>query len=291
MIASIWGQEGSGKSTVGLSWPKPLLHFDLDVGGFERAIWKVQELNPDLRIRQCGPKEDLKNIDWNEWDIVSKPYLLPIQLEKMIGAQSIQQPGQVKATIRFPRRVIGYKETWEELIIDFVTACQVPTLKSVVVDSATAQWVICHTAHLQDKQEIQIAQGIKETDPKFREKLQPVEFPNEKMRSFIYTARSFGKNLIMTHYPGDVYANKVTDRGVESYKTGAITPDGFKDTKKLVDIILWTYLESNEPRAKVDPICMKCGLPGMGMTAVGMELPDPSYAGLMKLRDFMVAGE
>jgi len=275
MIVSLWGKEGNGKSSAGLTWPKPLYHLDLDVGGFERAAWR---LDPKLRIKQCVPKEDVTKLDCSKYDILSKPELLPIQMEKMLGAQ------KQGVSVRFPRKVVGYKEVWEEIVIDFVAVCQNPAVRTVMIDSATQLWTICHTGHLQDKQEIQMATGIKETDDKFREKLLPVEFPNEKIRSVIYTARSCGKHLVMTHYPGDVYANKVTEKGVESYKTGETTLDGFKDTKKLVDIILWTYVEKNKPYAKVD---IKCGVPGMGMSAVGLELPTPDYAGLLELQKLL----
>ncbi|KKK61337.1 hypothetical protein LCGC14_3015360, partial [marine sediment metagenome] len=125
---------------------------------------------------------------------------------------------------------------------------------------------------------------------------------------FIYTVRSFGKHLVMTHYPKDVYANRVTDHGIESYATGEVSPDGFKHTVTLVDIVLWCYTEEDKrreimvmegddvkmtanpdyskpmPKAKVS---LKCGLAGMGMKAVGLELPAPSYEGLMELQAAM----
>lgn len=283
MIISVWGKEGSGKSSLGLSFPKPLLHMELDLGGFERAAWRLPE---GTRVRYCEVKEDLKSIDWSEWDIVTKPYPVPIQMDKLLGAQQVQQQGG-KVTVRFPRRVVGYKELWEEIVTDFVTVCQVAAVKSIMTDSATVLWTVCHQGHLQDKQEIQLAQGMKETDDKFREKLQPVEFPNDKMRSLIYTAKSFGKNLIMTHYEGDVYANKVTEKGVESYKTGQVVPDGFKHTTEIDDIVISTYVEQNQPRAKVT---IKCGLPGMGMTAVGLELPEATYQGLIELQQTLRGG-
>ncbi len=532
MINLIWGKEGSGKSSLGLTWPKPLFHMELDLGGFDRASWRLPK---DTRIKRCEIGEDIKGINWADWDIVTKPYPIPMQLEKMLGAQTVKDGNKV--SIRFPRRVIGYRELWEDIIMDYVTACQVSGLKTIMPDSFTQQWKIClapstrilytdltwraigeakvgdkligfseyieptgrrrlrestieavkervnsaykilmdngasviasrehpwlkvmseriwdslsqawflkeqwvmteslrvgdslrfmckpwetdtsweagylaglydgegcvdspkaltlsqksdpvitslisalesrgfeskmydksskggytirihskdeilrflgsirpsrllpraaevwggrtvngdnhlativgiepvettelidiktstatfiaeglfshncHTAHLQDKQEIQISQGMKDTDSKFRERLTPMEFPNDKMRSFLYTSTSFGKQLVITHYPTDVYANKVTDKGVESYATGELTPEGFKHTKELVDIIIWTYSDKNQPRAKIGD---KCGLAGMGMSACGLELPYASYEGLMELQEIL----
>ena len=303
MVLSIWGVEGSGKSSVGLSFPKPLYHLDLDLGGFDRAIWKLEEDAEKsgnlLRVKKCKPKEDVSQLDWDEWDIVSKPYLAPIQMEKLLGIQ--QKPG---VSVRFPRQVTGIKEIWQEIVVDIVAVGQVPIVKTIMPDSATQLWWLCFTGLLQEKQEIQLAQKVSPNDDKFRERLQPIEYPNDRMRSLIYTLRSFGKNLVMTHYPKDIYANKVTDRGVESYATGEVEPDGFKHTVTLDDVVLWCYTEVDKrreiisgvanpdfgatvPRAKIS---LKCGLPGMGMRAVGMELPSPDYAGLLELQT-MMSGE
>ena len=304
MIISLWGKEGSGKSSVGLSFPKPLFHQELDIGGFDRAAWFVakqykESTGKELRIRRCAPKEDISKLDWNEWDIVTKPYVTPVQLEKLMGVS--QKAG---VSVRFPRQVIGVKEVWQDIIIDTVTVGQVPIVKTIMPDSATQLWWVCHSSLLQEKQEIQIAQGIKPEAKDFREKLMPVEFPNNRMREVIYTVKSFGKHYVMTHYPKDIYANKVTDRGIESYATGEVEPDGFKHTVTLDDIVLWCYAEVDKrrdiikgvenpdfnkpvPRARIS---LKCGLSGLGMKAVGLELPTPDYEGLMELQS-MVRGE
>ncbi len=235
-------------------------------------------------------------MNWNEWDIVSKPYLAPIQLEKLLG---IQQKAGV--SVRFPRQVKGIKEIWQEIVIDIVTVGQVAKVKTIMPDSATQLWWICHNGFLQEKQEIQIGQGMKVDDPKFREKLQPVEFPNGRMRDLIYTVRSLGKHLFMTHYPKDIYKEKLSGENIVSYKSGEVEPDGFKHTVTLDDIVLWCYAEIDNrkeiikdspnpdykkpvPRASIS---LKCGLSGMGMKAVGQELPEPSYAGLMELQEMM----
>lgn len=252
MIIVIWGTEGLGKSTMGLTFPKPLKHYDLDVGGYERAAWRMDVT-----------------------EVTSKRYPIPIQIEKMTGLVST----------RFPRRVIGYKEVWQQIVVDFVADCQNADVKSIMLDSATMLWSICHQSLLQEKQEIQLAGGMKVEDTKFRERLQPVEFPNDRMRSLIYTARSYGKHLILTHYPRNVYKEKFDKHGeLVSYKSEDIEPDGFRDTKKLVDIVVWTYSDKGEPRARID---LKCALPGLGMGAVGLELPNPSYEGILELQKAM----
>lgn len=289
MIQLIWGKEGSCKTTFGLSNPKPLFHMELDIGGFERAAWRLPK---ELRVKQCEPKENIRGLDWSQWDIVTKPYYPPLSLDKLVGTEKVSYANAV--TVRFPRKVVGYRELWEELIVDYVTVCQAPVVKTIMPDSATTLWFTCHTAHLQDKQEIQLhsGRGITENHPDFREKLQAVEFPNDKMYSFLATAKSFGKNLIMTHYPTDEYADKLDERGrKESYKTGNLLPDGFKHEKEKVDIVIWTYIARTDkglvPSARVGE---KCGVPGLGVTACGLEIIPPSYDGLMELRNTLAGG-
>ena len=305
MIVSLWGVEGSGKSSVGLTFPPPLFHLDLDLGGFDRAIWRIEKEFKDagkvLRIKRCEPKEDISNLVWEDWDIVTKPYLAPIQKEKLLGVQAKEG----KTSVRFPRQVIGIKEQWQEIIIDIIEACEAPAVRSIMTDSATQLWWISHTGFLQEKQEIQLGKGIKVESNEFRERLTPMEFPNNRMRDLIYTVRSCGKNLIMTHYPKDVYKERVGDKGIESYKSGEVIPDGFKHTVTLDDLVIWTYTEIDkvkekmevvegkmvkvpnpnynklQPYAKID---LKCGLDGMGMNALGLVLPSPSYKGLMELQ-------
>lgn len=280
MIVGIWGPEKSWKSTFALTFPKPLRHFDLDVGGFDRAAWRI----PTAELEQ----------------VVSKAYPTPIQMEKLMG--------QVKEgpTIRFPKKVVGVKEVWQQIIIDYVEACQDPNCMTIAFDSATQLWFICHRSYLQELQERQVyrflhnKEGVRipnrteehfpEND--FREKLQPIEYaePNDRMRSLIYTARSYGKNLVLTHYPRDVYAQRPTDRGIEEYKTGDVEPDGFKDTRKLVDIEIWVdTIVKGENAGTSFATITRSGLEGLGTLATGLRIV-PSYQGIIDLQRSMTEG-
>ncbi len=257
MITALWGKEKSWKTTMALTWPKPIFHFDLDVGGYDRAAWR---LNTD--------------------DIESKSYPTPIQMEKLMG--------QVKdgVTIKFPKKLLGIKEVWQQIVIDFVAAVSRPEIQTVVMDSATQLWSLCHRGRLQELQEVQVAKSKGNiSDNDLRERLQPIEYaePNDRMRTLIYTARSYGKHLVLTHYPRDVYGQKVTERGIEDYKTGDIEPDGFKDTQKLVDIVIWVETDNTgEVSAKIT----RCGLEGLGTKAVGLAI-EPSYQGIIDLQESM----
>lgn len=258
MIVAICGEEKTYKSTLALSFPKPIKHYDLDVGGYARASWRIDTT-----------------------DIISTSYPTPIQMDRLIGNK------KEGATIRFPKKLTGIKETWQSIVTDFVADCQDSNVSTIIIDSATQLWSICHRSRLQELQEIQLARGEKDEN-RLREKLQPVEYgePNDRMRSLVYTARSYGKNLILTHYPADIYAEAMTADGPKEYKTGETKPDGFKETIRLVDLVIWTDVDK---RNNVTATITKCALPGLGSTATGLPLPNVSYQGLVQLADSMGA--
>ena len=241
IIVALWGLEKSGKTTLALTFPKPILHLDLDVGGYNRAAWRM----------------DTK-------DVSSISYPVPLQTDKMIG---MIKDG---VTLTVPKKIVGVKELWQTVITAFVAGCQDEKVSTIIVDSATALWSICHRAYLQELQEKQQAQSVADKD--LRERLQPIEYgePNDRMKSVIFTARSFNKNLVLTHYPRAVYASKLTDKGVQEYDTGEKDIDGFKQTKALVDIAIKTELKGTTMSAVVT-------LSGLGLGLVDMEFQGPTY--------------
>ena len=270
-IVAICGDEGTGKTTMALTFPKPIRHFDVDVGGYRRAIWRLSA----------------KGIE-------SKGYPKPIQMEKLMG-----QTGTATTRISMPKRVVGMKELWQQIVTDFVAACQDASVKTIVIDSATLLWSICHNSHLEELQERQLA-NHKSKNPNrpfdendYRERLQPVEYgpANDRMRTILHTARAFQKNLILTHYPTDEYGTIPDAKGnmVEG-KTGIKILDGFKETGKLVDLIVWVSIKETVNAGKKNkyPIARitKCGIEGMGLNAVGLEIP-ATYEDFINLKNLM----
>lgn len=259
IIAAIWGIEKSGKSSIALTFPKPIVHFDLDVGGFNRASWRLDTTG-----------------------VTTKSYPLPIQMEKLMGAHK-----ENNITIKPSKKVEGMIELWSQVIQDYVEAVQNKEVQTIIMDSATQLWTICHRAHLQALQDKQLAQGEKEAF--IRAQLLPIEYaePNERMKSVVFTARSYQKNLILTHYPKDVYAPRLTDRGLEEVRTGEVDIDGFKQTKALADIAVFTYQVKSGKDTKM---MARVTLSGLGKALEGMEIEDPTYEKLEKLIK-MVRGE
>jgi hypothetical protein len=273
-IVAICGEEGTCKTSMALTFPKPLHHFDVDVGGYRRAAWRLS-------------KEDLAQI-------VSNSYPKPIQIEKLLG-----QVGSPSSRVVIPKKVTGMKELWQQMVQDFVNACMDKDVKSIVIDSNTLLWNICHQSHLQELQERQLVYHKKNKpnipfdENDYRERLQPMEYgpANDKMRTILHTARSFSKNLILTHYPTDEYGTIPDGKGnIVEGKTGNRILDGFKETVKLVDLVMWLSIKESVVAGKKEkqPIAKitKCGLEGMGLDAVGMDIP-ATYEGVINLQRLM----
>ena len=264
-VVAICGEEKTGKTTMALTFPKPLVHYDIDVGGFRRASWRLSTT-----------------------DIVSRSYPKPIQIEKMLGSTSTRAVQ--------PKKVVGVKELWQQIVQNFVDDCMNPDIRSIVLDSATLLWNIAHNSYLQELQEKQLAQHLAKTrtpfnEDDYRERLQPIEYgpANDRMRTLLHTARTFQKNLVLVHYPTDEYGAVPDGRGnIVEGRTGKKVIDGFKETSKLADLVLWTYIKESkvdkstisQPYAKIT----LCGLEGVGLEGVGREIP-ANYNAIVELID------
>jgi hypothetical protein len=182
-----------------------------------------------------------------------------------------------KITLRLPKKVIGMKELWTQIIIDYAEAVQNPKVSTIIIDSGTQLWSICHKAYLQELQEKQLVQGEKEQF--IRAQLLGIEYgePNDRMKALLYTARTYNKHLVLTHYPRDVYAQRPTERGIEDYKTGAIDIDGFKQTKALVDMAIFTEQKKASDGVKM---MARITLSGLGITLIDQEFQDLTYTKL-----------
>lgn len=256
LVCSIWGSEGTWKTSHALSWVKlgKLVHYEFDIGGYDRASWRLTTEQQAI--------------------VANKKFPTPIQLERLKGTTTV--------TSRIPKKITGVKELWQRFVTDYVESVQQADIKTIVFDSATKLWSIVTRAYLQELQEKQLAQGTHED--KIRERLGQIEYgePNDRMGTLIYTARSYSKNLLLIHYPRDKYREFINSRGEkESLATGEIEPDGFKETRKLVDLELHTSWEKvNGVNTIQFRIENKCGLEGVGTRGLGLYLPTPDHDGI-----------
>ena len=290
-LIALCGEEGTCKTTMSLTFPKPLSHLDIDVGGYRRAAWRL----------------DTSDIETHSFP---KP-LTDADIAKMKGITN-PNPKASTRTLGVPKRVEGMVELWQSTIDQIVKDALNPKLRSIVIDSATMHYKVGCDAYLQELQEKQLLKYKKEHpnipfDPNdFREKLQPIEygFVYDRLQRIYHTCRSYKKNLILIHYPTDEYGPMPDGRGnIVNDKTGKIIMDGYKDTAKFADAVMWLSVRSrmvlsdpsNPKSTKVEekyPVAKftKCGIVGMGMKAVGMEVA-ATYEGIVNLKNLMLGGE
>jgi hypothetical protein len=297
-VTSIVGEEGSCKSSMALTWPKPLFHFEFDVGGFDRAIWRFEKEFKVLRLKM----EDNIPVDcFEKYDIVTKPYPVPLDVTKLMGQITEGKRTEAKFTVRFPKKVEGMKELWQSIVTDFVPLVQMKKLKSIIFDTSTMHYNIAHKTILQELQERQLynhksdAQRSKYPfdENSFRERLQPTEygFAYDKLRQVYQTASAYRKNTVSVHYPTDEYIKNPDQASIEKdIKSGNKKPDGWQELNKLADLIAWTMVKEvsmNGQKLKL-PMCKitKCGIAGMGLDAVGKELT-ASFESIIQERDRM----
>lgn len=113
MILSIWGETKTCKTTLALTFPTPLLHFEFDPGGFDRAAPRfVEEI-------QSGA-------------IKSQVYIAPIQ---------------------YVVKLQGMKELWYKLLADYNRALEDKRIKTIVMDTATQLQQIARAGYLQQLQD------------------------------------------------------------------------------------------------------------------------------------------
>lgn len=114
MIVGIKGENKTGKTSLALSFPKPMLFMETDIGGYDRASYRF-DVSQVTRVQ----------------------YMLT---RDMI----LKRAGISKGF------VVGFKELWQQICDDFDSACADPSIATIVIDSFPQLWEICHTAFRQE---------------------------------------------------------------------------------------------------------------------------------------------
>ncbi len=235
-VVKIQGEVGVGKSTLALTFPKPLRHLDTDVGGFERAAWRFEDEMKSGSIRSTSyhvPQQSIK--------------------DKLMGNKQAN-------------RIVGMKELWYRMLGDYVVASEDKSVSTVVWDSWTRVWNLCTSAFLEEKQEKDVN----------RTRLLEVEYtePNLRMVALIDAAREAGKNLVLVCHLTDERKDYPTGDGVKSLLTGRRIADNWKRTDQLVDMIVAVELEKNAPKATILQSKVVLDLTGMNYQNPSWELVD-----------------
>ncbi len=225
-VVAIEGEVGTGKTSLALTFPKPIVHMDTDVGGFSRASWRFAE--------------ELKS-----GAIKSQPYHVPQQaiIDKL------------KLTTSKASKIIGVKDLWYRMLEDYLNALVDPKIKTIIWDSWTRVWTLCTNAFLEEKQE-------KDAN---RVRLMEIEYtePNLRMVSLVDAARDAGKSLVLVCHLTDERKDVPTTEGIKSITTGKRIADQWRRTSQLVDMIIRTELNSTKPKATITQSKLVLDLTGM----------------------------
>lgn len=246
IIFGIWGEDKTAKTTLALTFPKPLVHMEFDVGGFERAKYRF--------------KKDIAS-----GDITTKIYAIPFQYGNF-------DPN--KLTIRPSNKIVGMKELFYKWLADYMSHLQNDKVSTIVIDTATLLWEIVCTGYLQEKQE------LRSPTDKPRVSLLPIEYrePNIRMRGIVYQAKAHGKHLVLTHHSRDQYGVMPVRGEMVEQKTGKRERSGWTPLGDGADIIVHTYTKKDTKG--ILPYCT-VELAEV-LSLVGMEFKEPSYDKIAK---------
>lgn len=248
-VVLICGETGTCKTTLGLTFPKKLAYFELDLGGFDRAKKRF--------------KQEIK-----DGQIVHSTYALPQQvIEDQLGLTQSS-------------RLIGVKEFWYKLLTDYSLMVRDPEVSTIMIDSFTFLWEVCHMGLLQERQE-------KKPD---KETLGEIEYAdaNLRIRTMIYQARMQRKNLILTTPMTDVRVDKLIRGEIKSVVIGTKYA-GWRHAGKEVDFIIETSIREettesgivNIPHARI----LKSAV---GLELVGLKVDNLNWSmldGLIRMFD------
>jgi len=223
MIFGGWGEDKSAKSTLALSFPKPMVYMEFDIGGFRRACRNL----PHLPIK-----------DWYDQKLIKyEAYPLPMTFGKFDPSKLELKPS---------RLVVGMKELFYKFASNYVKHLQDPNVATIVIDTATILKTVTDDAYLQEIQEIQMETmnpqtGLDKNNKPLRTQLQQIEYkePNNRTRGIYYNAKSHGKHLVLTHHARDEYKPMLQRDGtIATTATGKRERAGFATLGDSADIIV-----------------------------------------------------
>src|SRR4030042_1416080 len=217
MIFSLYGEDKSGKSPLAMTFPKPLVYLELDIGGFARANRNL----PHLPIK-----------DWYDQGLVTvEQYIMPFQIGNLDAIHNTIRPSKI---------IVGMKELFYKLAGSFIKHLSSPTA-TIVLDGTLLYELTCQ-AYLQEKQEIQLdGKGNILPNERLRVSLTPLEYrePYTRMRGFVYNAKASGKHLVLMHHAADEYAPVLQrDGSIAESRTGKRVRHGWAQLGDSADVMV-----------------------------------------------------
>lgn len=265
MIFGLWGLDKTCKTSLALSFPKPLVEMEFDIGGFKRACRNL----PNLPIS-----------DWYKQGLIQyEAYPMPIHIGKF---------DQTTLQVRPSKIIVGMKEIFYKWLSSYLKHLEDPKIATIVVDTGTLLYSITCDGYLQEKQELQLdTNGNLLPNEKLRVQLQQIEYrePNNRMRGIIYNAKAAGKHLVLVHHARDEYKPMLQKDGtIASSATGKKERAGFATLGDSADVIVNTYWDTTKkkPYCKVELAEVK--------ELEGMVFEEPTYDKIAKVIQ-MIRGE
>ena len=249
MIVGTWGEDKTCKSTFALTFPKPMVFMEFDIGGFDRAIYRFQS-------------------EFDSGAIKYEAYPLPMTFGKFDPAKLEVRPSKV---------IVGMKELFYEWASKYISHLKDDNIKPIVIDTATLLKTITDDCYLQELQENQLPIdnfGKGKDGKPMRVQLLQIEYrePNNRMRGILYQAKSSKKHLVLVHHARDKYGPMPTrDGSIATGPTGKRERAGFATLGDSADVILHNYWDKTKmkPYAEVELAEVKA--------LEGMVFEEPSY--------------
>jgi len=267
-IIGIWGEDKACKSTLALTWPKPLVVMEMDIGGFHRACRNL----PHLPIK-----------DWYDQGLIKyEAYPLPMTFGKF---------DLTKLTVKPSKLIIGMKELFYRFATNYIKHLQDKDLATIVIDTATILKTVTDDCYLQELQEKQLplnpVTGLGSDGKQLRSSLIQIEYkePNNRTRGIYYNAKSHGKHLVLVHHARDEYKPQLQRDGtIANSPTGKRERSGFATLGDSADMIVYTYWDNKvkKPYCKVELAEVK--------ELEGMVFETPTYDKMAKVIR-MIRGE
>lgn len=234
----LWGEDKSCKNTLALSFPKPMVDMEFDIGGFRRSCRNL----PHLPIK-----------DWYDQGLITlEQYIMPFQLaEEFDPIRDIVRPDKI---------VRGMKELFYQFAAAFIKHLKDPKIATIMVDTGTLLNEVTIGGYLQELQEKQLPlkpDGLGRDGKTLRTQLQEQEYRerNIRMRGFAYQAKAHDKNLIVTHHATDEYGLvKQKDGTIGKGQTGKREMHGWRQWGDSADVVGVTYWnpQTNKPYFTVE---------------------------------------
>ncbi len=249
MIVGAWGEDKSCKTTFALTFPKPLVFMEFDIGGFDRAIYRFQK-------------------EFDSGLIAYEDYPMPMTFGRFNPSNLLLTPSKI---------VVGMKELFYEWATKYIIHLQDPKIATIVIDTATLLNSInadCYLQELQEKQMPLKPDGLGKDGKTLRTQLQQPEYrePNTRMRGILYNAKRSKKHLVLVHHAQDEYKlMPQRDGSMAMSASGKRKRAGFTTLGDSADIILKTYWDSErmKPFAEVELAEVK--------TLEGMVFQEPTF--------------